>query len=95
MEDVDQALFLDPTFVRAYIRKGKIQTFLKQYHKARETYKAGLALDPQCSDLLEGLRELDIAIHSENLSGEIDPERQARAMADPEVQKILQDPQVC
>jgi hypothetical protein len=31
LEDCDKALELDPTFVKAVIRKGQIQTFLKQY----------------------------------------------------------------
>lgn len=92
LDDVNKAIELDPTFVKAYIRKGQIEMFLKQYHKARETYQAGLKLDPQCQELHDGLMKVEAAVYNENASGEIDPERQARAMADPEVQRIVQDP---
>eukprot|EP00475_Leptophrys_vorax_P001296 TRINITY_DN106_c0_g1_i1.p1 TRINITY_DN106_c0_g1~~TRINITY_DN106_c0_g1_i1.p1 ORF type:complete len:578 (+),score=215.85 TRINITY_DN106_c0_g1_i1:41-1735(+) len=92
LDDAEKALSLDPSFVKAYLRKAKIQFFLKQYHKAIETYKAGLAIDPNSDELKEGLDETRRAIAVGNMSGEADPERQKRAMEDPEVQAILRDP---
>jgi stress-induced-phosphoprotein 1 len=94
LKDVNKSIELEPSFVKAYIRKGRIEMLLKQYHKARETYLAGLKYDPTCQDLQDGLSEIDRAIQRENSSGTIDPERQARAMNDPEVQKVLADPQM-
>jgi stress-induced-phosphoprotein 1 len=73
------------------MRKGKIHQYLKQYHKALQTYKEGLKLAADNSDLLEGLREVRTAIAMQNAS-EIDPERQKRAMEDPDIQRVLTDP---
>lgn len=41
LEDCEKCLQLDPKFIKAYIRLGKVQHFLKQYHKAVETYEKG------------------------------------------------------
>lgn len=94
MEDVDKCLEIDPQFVKAYIRKGKIQHFLKQYHKALETYQKGLDLEPTSSELIEGKRNTMMAINRENQEGKVDPERQKEAMKDPEIQAILADPMI-
>ena len=94
LEDADKALQICPTFVKAYLRKAKIQHFLKQYHKAIETYKIGLELCPGSDELRQGMMETRMAIAAENSSGQIDPDRQKRAMEDPDVQRILQDPQM-
>ncbi len=43
-------------YVKAYVRRGAIEFFQKEYHKAMETYRAGLALEPgnvECSQGLE------------------------------------------
>jgi stress-induced-phosphoprotein 1 len=92
LEDANTAIAIDPQFVKAYLRKAKIQFFLKQYHKAIETYKAGLAISPDSDELKEGLMETRYAIAQSNMSGAADPERQKRAMEDPQIQAILQDP---
>jgi stress-induced-phosphoprotein 1 len=92
MEDAEKAIALEPTFVKAYLRKAKIQFFLKQYHKAIETYKQGLVISPDSDELKEGMQETRMAIARSNMSGEADPERQKRALEDPEIQAILRDP---
>ena len=57
-----------------------------QTSKAQSAYEKALELDPQCSEALEGYRNCSIQTHS-------DPEEaRKRAMNDPEVQKILNDP---
>jgi len=94
LEDIETCLKIDPTFVKAYIRKGKIQQYLKQYHKALETYDKGLALDPEASELMEGKRATLRAINEENATGQVDPARRAEAMKDPEIQAILRDPMI-
>ena len=42
--------------VKNYVRLARVQHFLKQYHKAVETFKMGLKLDPKNQELLDGLR---------------------------------------
>lgn len=81
---------MDPTFVKAYLRKGKIQHFLKQYHKALSTYDEALKLEPTNEEVLEAKRATIVSIQS----SDSDPERAKQAMADPEIQAILRDPTI-
>ena len=43
---IEVALELDPKYVKAWVRKGDIESMMKEYHKAMESYKEGLELDP-------------------------------------------------
>lgn len=56
LKDAEKCLELDPTFTKGYTRKGAIQFFMKEYDKAMETYQAGLKLDPNNQELLDGVR---------------------------------------
>ena len=54
--------------------------------KAQSAYEKALELDPNCAEALEGFRAISMASHA-------DPEEtRKRAMTDPEVQQILNDP---
>ncbi|KAH1148504.1 hypothetical protein GLYMA_15G229900v4 [Glycine max] len=68
---------------------------MKEYDKALETYREGLKHDPNNEDLLDGIRrcleQINKAIHGDFTPEEL-KERQAKAMQDPEIQSILQDP---
>jgi len=90
--DCEQALKMDSKYVKAYARKGAIEFFMKEYHKALETYQAGLNIDPEHQECKDGLQRTASKIQELNNSGEVDPDRQAKAMADPEIQNILRDP---
>lgn len=46
LADCEKCIELNPSFTKIYIRKGKIQHFLKNYKGAIETFNKGLALDP-------------------------------------------------
>jgi len=89
--EIDIALDLDPTYVKAYSRKGDIEVAMKEYHKAMESYKKGLELDSTNAACKEGLRKVNAAINT-NMTDEERKERAAHAMADPEIQNILNDP---
>lgn len=89
--EIELALDLDPKYVKAYARKGDIEMAMKEYHKAMESYKKGLIIDSTNSSCKEGLRKVQIAINS-SMTDEERKERAAHAMADPEIQSILQDP---
>ena len=90
--EVDKSLEIDPTYVKAWAKKCDIESFMKEYHKAQESYKAGLQLEPDNALCKKGLQEVSMKIY--NQSDDELKERQAHAMADPEIQQILQDPSI-
>lgn len=92
LEDCEACLKLDPTFIKAYIRKANVQVFLKNYHQALETYEQALQIDPNSAELLQGRMEVYQRINQENASGNVDPQRAQEAMKDPEIQAILANP---
>ena len=95
LKDAEKCIELKPDFAKGYTRKGHVEFFTKQFDKALETYQEGLKHDPENEELRDGLRRSMIEIQRGS-TGQVDEaemkERQARAMADPEIQGILQDP---
>jgi len=94
-DDVDKAIELDPTLVRAYSRRGKIETFTKHYHKALASYRKGLQLDPEDQECKDGLRTVEQAIQNQSRKTDDDADaklRSERAFEDPEIRSIMQDP---
>jgi len=91
---VEEALDLDPMYVKAWARKGDIEIYMKEFHKAQESYQKGLRLDPENAPCKEGLRKVHqlISFGRANMSADEKKEQAAHAMADPEIQSILQDP---
>ena len=87
---IEKAIELDPKYVKAWAKKGDIEFLMKEYHKAMDSYKAGLAVEEGNSLCNDGLRKVMIKINEANNSAP-DAERQAHAMADPEIQQILSD----
>lgn len=86
LKDCEKCVELDPKFIKGWIRKGKILQGMQQQSKAVAAYQKALELDPSNAEALEGYRSCSIAVNS-------NPEEvRKRAMADPEVQAILQDP---
>jgi len=94
LDDCNTCIKLKPDFIKAYTRKGRTQHFLKQYHKAIETFDKGLALDPKNEELVADKYKTQMAIQNENRSGNVDPKRAQEAMKDPEIQQILADPAI-
>lgn len=92
--EIEVALDLDPAYVKAWARKGDIEMVMKESHKAMESYKKGLALDPSNASCKEGLQKVSAQINygQANMTEEEKKERAAHAMADPEIQAILSDP---
>lgn len=86
LADCDKCLELDPTFVKAYLRKAKAHQAMGQASKAMAAYEKAMEIDPNCGEAIEGYKNCSILSHS-------DPEEtRKRAMNDPEVQTILNDP---
>jgi stress-induced-phosphoprotein 1 len=92
--EIEKALDMDPQYVKAWARKGDIEIIMKENHKAMESYKKGLMLDPTSTSCKEGLSKVSqlISAGSANISEEEKQERAQHAMADPEIQNILMDP---
>ena len=93
---VEKALELDPLYTKAWGRKGDIEMAFKEYHKAMESYKKGLEIDANNAACKEGLRKVTQQINygRSQMTDEQKKEQAAHAMADPDIQAILQDPVV-
>jgi len=91
MKDCDECLKRNPKFVKGYIRKGLVHYCIKEYHKALEVYDQGLKIEPDNAELQDSINKTLMKIQEGQSKGG-DPEQLKRAMADPEIQAILQDP---
>jgi len=91
---IEEALELDEKYVKAWARKGDIEVLMKENHKAMDSYRKGLAIDPNSAVCKEGLRKVTAMVNmgSANMTEAERKERADHAMADPEIQNILQDP---
>ena len=91
---LEKALELDPKYVKAWVRKGDLEVMVKEQHKALDSYKRGLELDPDNAACKEGLRKATYQINMANANMTEDEKkaRAERAMSDPQIQAILNDP---
>jgi len=94
LKDAETCVSMDPKFAKGWSRKGSIHLFLKEFHKSMDCYNVVLELEPENADAKANLELVMQRINEANSTGEADPERQKRAMADPEIQQILGDPQM-
>jgi stress-induced-phosphoprotein 1 len=94
LKDAETSISMEPTFVKGWSRKAGVHFFLKEYHKAMDAYNMILKLEPDNAEAKAGLDNVVATINMQASSGEVDKERQARAMADPEIQAILGDAQM-
>ncbi|MES1908603.1 MAG: hypothetical protein MHM6MM_001506 [Cercozoa sp. M6MM] len=80
MDDCDEAIKLEPTWVKAYIRKGRILHFLNMLIDAVECYDKGLQVEPQNRELLEDRSKTLMTAQQRRAEGKItDQEREAAA----------------
>lgn len=59
IEDCEKAIEIDPSFLKAYVRKGNILLSNQQYKDAKETFQEGLKVKPDDNDLLSGNLKCD------------------------------------
>ncbi|CAB4059798.1 STIP1 [Lepeophtheirus salmonis] len=86
LKDCEKAIELDPTFIKAYLRKANALKGMGKTSQATVAYEKALEIDPTCSEASEGRRNC-------MMQASADPEeRRNRAMNDPEITKILSDP---
>ncbi|SCU80904.1 LAMI_0B04104g1_1 [Lachancea mirantina] len=98
IKDCDLAISKDPTFVRAYIRKASAQIAVKEFAAAIETLNEARTKDAEVNNGAN-TREIDqlFVKASQQRFKSDDPnetpeQTYARAMKDPEVAAIMQDP---
>merc|ERR1719300_1126514 len=53
LADCEKAISLEPTFVKAYLRKAKVLQGMGQQSKVRAVYEKALELDPNCGEAIE------------------------------------------
>ncbi len=90
LKDIEKTLEMDEKYIKAYARKAQCHTMRKEYHKSVDTFKQGLALDPNNEECKQGLQQIMMLINSK--SRERDEDRIRMAQQDPEIMMIMQDP---
>jgi len=93
-KDAMKCIELDPTFVKAWIRKGRIEHLNKEYHTALQSYEKAMDIDPKNPELMKFVVETRMAIQERNSQTNVDSKEQARILNDPEIQAILQDREI-
>ncbi|PVV00510.1 hypothetical protein BB560_005107, partial [Smittium megazygosporum] len=94
MADVEKCLSLDPTFIKAYLRKAAIEFMKKDYAECLETCEKASELDTEKKHIHEIQQQIQrcySAISDQN-SGQSPEEIMKRAQQDPEIMKIMNDP---
>ena len=79
-------------FILILFSRATCEYFTKSYHKALASYQKILEIEPDNKDAQAGLNRVVRIIEGNMQSGNVDPEQRARAMADPEIKAILEDP---
>ena len=69
---MEKAIEIDQSYVKAWAKKGDIEFIMKEYHKALESYKTGLGIEPDNAACKSGLQK---TTHKINFSST--PEEQA------------------
>lgn len=94
-EDAEFVLSKEPNNIKALLRKAQIERMRKQYYLSVETYQKVFELDRTNPDAIEGYQKTATKIN-EMQSGAMTEEEVKEitniALADPEMQKIAQDP---
>eukprot|EP00921_Rhytidocystis_pertsovi_P011057 GHVQ01017816.1.p1 GENE.GHVQ01017816.1~~GHVQ01017816.1.p1 ORF type:complete len:549 (-),score=83.33 GHVQ01017816.1:1872-3518(-) len=93
LKDCDKALEIDPAFVKCWIRKGNLHFIMRENHKAMPAFSQALKLDPENHEAREGKMKVIMKVQQTSQSTEVDEDQYRHAMADPEIQEILGDPQ--
>merc|ERR1712117_171445 len=90
LKDCDASIAIDPSFVKAYLRKGNVLKAMGQTQKAMDAYSKAMELDPNSDEAKNGYKDCAVRQYSGRSS---DPEEvRQRAMNDPEVQQTMSDP---
>ncbi|KAJ1954117.1 Hsp90 cochaperone [Dispira parvispora] len=95
-KDCEKCLELDPTFVKAYIRRANIEFFKKEYTKCLETCQEAKSHDKEHKHTWEIDQLINKCYQALNAAQSDTPEAREEAMrraaSDPEIQQIVSDP---
>lgn len=94
LKDAEEAIRVDPTFVKAYIRKSHVLFAMRDYTKAIEAVQQAADVDTEKKHTKE-IQEQVLKCQQELFSQRTDENEEEtlqRAMRDPEVAKIMSDP---
>ncbi|WVF71786.1 hypothetical protein IAT40_006594 [Kwoniella sp. CBS 6097] len=94
LKDAEHAIKIDPTFIKAYIRKALVQEAMKEYTGALETLQLATEKDTEkkhTRELETNMTKIMMEMQSQR-STETDEQTYERAMRDPAVQEIMSDP---
>merc|ERR1712062_6338 len=89
LKDTEECIKIDPTFVKGHVRKGGALEAMKQFTKAMDAYQKAMEIDPSNKEAKDGCSR---CLHHDYATRNNPEEVQKRAMNDPEVRRILQDP---
>ncbi|KAG8721995.1 Hsp90 cochaperone [Ceratobasidium sp. 394] len=94
LKDTDAAIKADPKFVKAYIRKSNVLFSMREYTKAMEVAQEASDVDTEKQHTREIEQQLEKAARElyNQQAGETDEQTLQRAMRDPEVASIMNDP---
>ncbi|KAG9300989.1 hypothetical protein G9A89_018941 [Geosiphon pyriformis] len=94
LKDCETCISLDPTFVKAYIRKAAVEFLKKDYNKCLETCELARLHDvdgKHSTEIFQQMRKCHEVL-DQNLNSASEEDILARARNDPEIQNILRDP---
>lgn len=94
LKDADKAIEIDKKFIKAFIRKGSVLYAMRDYTKAMEVMQEASEIDEEHKHTKE-IQDLVVKCQQALFSqreGESEEETLQRAMRDPEVAKIMNDP---
>ncbi|KAK1924478.1 chaperone [Papiliotrema laurentii] len=94
LRDAEEAIKIDPKFVKAYIRKALTQQAMKEHTKALETLQKATEIDVEkkhTRELEQNMSNIMMEMQAQR-AGETDEQTYERAMRDPEVAEIMGDP---
>ncbi|TKY87820.1 hypothetical protein EX895_003401 [Sporisorium graminicola] len=98
LKDSEEAIRVDPKFVKGYVRKANVLFSMKEYTKAMEACQKAESVDAEQEGGAKNAREIQALMSKcmnelySQRSGESEEETLQRAMRDPEVAQIMQDP---
>ncbi|KAL0239202.1 hypothetical protein PCE1_004893 [Barthelona sp. PCE] len=91
VKDCDDALEIDPTYIKALIRAAQAYQYMAMYHKSLEYYKRAQALEPSEHSVLQGMQELETVVQRMQMKGP-DEEMVRRNAEMPSIKKLVTDP---
>jgi stress-induced-phosphoprotein 1 len=92
-DDAKKCVELKPDFARGYGRKGLAEFYLNRFEDAKKTYEEGLKLDPNNTQLKEGLERAEECLSGPQGSGGMPSQQEIlkKLLNDPVTREYLKD----